>query len=235
MEVEWLKRSYSEAPVDGLDMKRVKFLDILEALTIQFPPYSGSAQLCSAAIQAAFPNARRKRVGKERHHYILGITPVSDMEGPSGERSDRIEALSAENEQLRLQVQQLQAQLAEHRSDSVLSPRLAQQCDAMLQHGSQIIYGPDTPVNFREFSLECVMREMHKNAPDVYSLFLQLGATDRNASEEETSAEQIKAVMSLCTLLNARSQLAKGMQLLLSFMLIARATSKQVNIKCESL
>ena len=39
---------------------------------------------------------------------------------------------------------------------------------------------------------------------------------------------EIKAVTSLCSLLNARSVRTKGLQLLISMMLVARATSKQV-------
>ena len=51
---------------------------------------------------------------------------------------------------------------------------------------------------------------------------------DRNPTESRTAVEWRKTMMSLCTILNARQRTANGFQLLLSFMLIARATSKQV-------
>ena len=77
--------------------------------------------------------------------------------------------------------------------------------------------------------METVIDEIKTNAPSIYQLFLELGDTRRNAIDETTSAEQRKTIMSLCTIMNARSQRVNGLQLLLSFMLIARATSKQVS------
>jgi len=56
-------------------------------------------------------------------------------------------------------------------------------------------------------------------------------ATWADTSEEETTVEQRKIVTSLSTLLNARSWRAMGFQLLMSLMLVARATSMQVHYK----
>ena len=106
--------------------------------------------------------------------------------------------------------------------------QIAQQMDALLQHGHQIIHGPDTPHHFPEFLMDAVTGEVQTIAPDFYQLFVQLGDTARYQSDDETTVEQRKAIMSLCTILNARSRLANGLQLLLSFMLIAQATSRQV-------
>ena len=75
--------------------------------------------------------------------------------------------------------------------------------------------------------------ELSSIASDVYQLFVQLGNSDRNKSDDETPVEERKAIMSLCTILNARSRVANGLQLLLSFMLIARATSRQVRKTCK--
>ena len=77
--------------------------------------------------------------------------------------------------------------------------------------------------------METVIDEIRTNAPSIYQLFRELGDTRRNAIDETISAEQRKIIMSLCTIMNARSQRVNGLQLLLSFMLIARATSKQVS------
>ena len=81
--------------------------------------------------------------------------------------------------------------------------------------------------------MDAAIGEVQSIAPDVYQFFVQLGNTDRNKSDDEVSVEERKAIMSLCTVLNARSQFANGLQLLLSIMLIARATSKQVRNACK--
>ena len=73
--------------------------------------------------------------------------------------------------------------------------------------------------------MEEVLGEIETHAPDVMHLLRALGNTERNVGSDD----ELKAVTSLCTLLKARSQRVKGMQLLMSYMLIARATSKQVS------
>ena len=88
---------------------------------------------------------------------------------------------------------------------------------------------PDTCEHFCQYSLDAVIAEMKSLAPDLYHLFMQLGKTSRNVESHETSTEQIEAVMSLCALLNARSMRVKGIQLLLSLMLMARSTNRQVS------
>jgi len=46
---------------------------------------------------------------------------------------------------------------------------------------------------------------------------------------DDLAVEQVKSLVSICTLLNAQTRRAKGLQLLISIMLIAHSTSKQVN------
>ena len=101
--------------------------------------------------------------------------------------------------------------------------------DSLLKHGDQIVQGLCTPTQFQSFSIKTLIHEIRSNAPDVYQLFLCLGKTNRNHTGEGTSLEERKAIISLCTLLNARQRMANGLQLLLTFMLIAHATSKQVS------
>ena len=108
------------------------------------------------------------------------------------------------------------------------TPLLLRQMDALLQHGDHIMHGPSTPAWFLDFSVQGLIDEIRSAAPDVYRLFLGLGDTDRNKLDHKTPVEQRKAIMSLYTVLNARQREANGLQLLISFMLIARATSKQV-------
>ena len=224
--VSCLKRSYNTTPLEGPDAKRVKFSDVHESLTAQFPSDRVSAIACSTAVQEAFPHSQKKRIGKERQHYITGIEKAVQQQS-----SDPMQILQAENEQLSIKVQQLEARIQELEAKnvpSISSHLLAQQMDSLLQHGHHIIHGPSTPDHFHGFSMEAIIDDIRTSAPSVYQLFLHLGDTGRNVIGE-TSAEQRKAIMSLCTMLNARSQKVNGMQLLLSLMLIARATSKQVS------
>ena len=67
--------------------------------------------------------------------------------------------------------------------------------------------------------------------PTSYAIFNELGDTSRNCSDgSRVPVEQMKAMVSLLVLLNARSNRCNGLQLLISMMLIERATHKQVNM-----
>lgn len=90
---------------------------------------------------------------------------------------------------------------------------------------------------FEKFSLDTVLSEVKTLAPNLLSLFNRLAAAERNQSDgsDEVALEGIKALVALCVLINARSRRAKGLQLFMSTMLIARATSKQVNQKLISM
>ena len=220
----WLKRSYTETPTEGPCAKRVKFADIHEALIQNFPTGDISNSSCGQVVQEAFPGTKRTRVGKQRLLYVVGIEESTSC-------IDSTDALLAENIQLRATVQQLQERIRELEATSAsrCSPLLMQQMDSLLRHGDQILHGPNSPGRFTELSVKVITDEIQKNAPDVYQLFLQLGDAHRNPTDStQTPVEQRKVIMSLCTILNARCRTANGLQLLLSFMLIARATSKQV-------
>ena len=107
---------------------------------------------------------------------------------------------------------------------------LTQQAD-QLQHSSLILCGPDTPDHFQNFSIDGVIQELQEQAPDMYKFFMQLCDVQRNVSPDSSiSIKEIKGVTSLCTVLNARSNRVKGLQLVISMMLIARSTSKQVHV-----
>ena len=79
----------------------------------------------------------------------------------------------------------------------------------LMQHGNQILHRPDTPDHSSEFSLDVVTSELQLIAPDIYQLFVQLGNTDRNKNKNLMMKlllhEKRKTIMSLCTILNARS------------------------------
>ena len=145
-----------------------------------------------------------------------------------------LEHVQPENIQLKATVQQLQKRISEFETSLSTVPKfdctplLVRQMDSLLQQGNQIIHGPSAPAQFSDFSMQVLIDEISSSAPDVYRLFLELGDTERNQTDEGTPVEQRKDIMSLCTMLNAKQRKANGLQLLISFMLIARATSKQV-------
>ena len=61
-----------------------------------------------------------------------------------------------------------------------------------------------------------------------------VGDVRRNADDEGSLTQnEIKALVSLCILANARSRQTKGLQLFISLMLIARAVNKQVHISIQ--
>ena len=107
-------------------------------------------------------------------------------------------------------VHELEARI--HELEKASSPSLPEQLDSLLHCGNQVLHGPDTPANFSKVSIETIIEEIQTTAPGVYQLFLQLGNTQRNAADGERPAEERKAIMSLCTILNARSRKANGMQ-----------------------
>ena len=78
--------------------------------------------------------------------------------------------------------------------------------------------------------MSAVISELQSDCPELYKLVQQLGSTQRNARDGTRPDEELKAVMALCTLLNALSARTKGLQLMVSLMLVARATGRQVGI-----
>lgn len=94
-----------------------------------------------------------------------------------------------------------------------------------------VFHGLNTVDYFRDFSVDHVISELRIKAPDAFHLFCQLGNCDRVDSPESSHDLHVKCVSSLTTLLKCRSIKVLGVQLLLTFMLIAQATSKQVGCK----
>ena len=76
--------------------------------------------------------------------------------------------------------------------------------------------------------MSAVITELQASCPQLYQLVQQLGCTPRNARDGRLSDEELKGVMAVCTLLNARSARLKGLQLMISLMLVARTTGRQV-------
>ena len=250
-QVKWLKSRYHEAPVQGPNAKRVKFADVHQELQKQFAPVKVTAKAASQLLKSAFPCSENKPCGKSRQKHICGIQaipaegdPEVNVAGPLSHKSSSnpslLELEQAKSELLQKQVQTLEARVLELeriQATSFCPELLAQQVQHVLQPGLQVFDGPDSLEHFSNFSVDAVIAELQTNAPDVYRLFMTLGATSRNVQSKDDGIipEEIRAHTAIFTLLKARSVRVKGIQLLLSFMLIARATSRQVSYPSTSI
>ena len=220
----WLKHHYNNAAVSGPGCKRMKFSDIVDNATSTLQPTINPCTL-SHAIKHQFPNTVSKKTGKNRHTYIYGLE-TSQQSGQS------LQAVLTRNEVLQRQVKELELKVAELEQKCSLGQTLDEQMQRLIDPMMISYHGPNTVDNFANFSLDAVMAELRTNAPDVVELLSHLarcerfeeGITDSNQEHIAT----LRSTTALCTLLKGRSIKVLGLQLLLSFMLIARATSKQV-------
>ena len=188
---------YHETPLEGPEAKKVKLSDIHEAMKVQFPSTVITSQCTSRAIQSAFPNAQKKRLGKEHTTFVVGVEQ-SLAQQPT-HALDVHEMLAAEqlkNQQLTVKVKelevrvhelechvatvhevecqgrQLECQAAAGTQESLSPPvfdNLFQQIDSLLQRGDQVLNGPDTTEDMDEFSLSGIASEFKSLAPDVYN------------------------------------------------------------------
>ena len=101
--------------------------------------------------------------------------------------SSRIDLLQ-QIEDLQQQVRELQK-----KSEQVV---LCSQADSILQHKSALTQGPITLDSFQQLDFDDIVNELQVQAPALYSMFMSLGNTKRNAKEDEVTTEQTKAVSS---------------------------------------
>ena len=119
----------------------------------------------------------------------------------------------------------LEAKIKELECTSTMN--LANQADTFLHRGGGLtLSGPDTYEHFCGFSVNKVIQKLQERRPEVYAHFMQLGDVQTNTSDD--GVNKLKAISSLCTLLNAQSNKAK--ELLMSMMLIGRSVGKQVHV-----
>lgn len=227
--VQWLRSVYQEVPQGCPLPKQVKLSDVHEQLEERYAKCS-HYQLATL-LQKAFPNAESKIAGKSRTKHIIGIRPVVQIPDPITSKqsiaqlTEQLKTERAQNVELLEKMHFLEARIRELESTS--PSHLATQVDTLPQ-SSLAASGPDSYVHFCEFTVEGMIRELQKQVPDVYGFFMHLGDVSRNVGPDGASTQELKAITALCTLMNARSSRVKGMQLLISIMLIARSTSKQV-------
>ena len=226
-EVRYLKGRYREDPSAE---KKVKFSDIEDDLMQNFPSTLYNAQKVSQVIAQAFPQAVSKRHGKKRHKFLFGIDvrPTQECEQPS------VHALMAENRELKARVQELEARVVELEKQVKFMEELDVQMHRALHTSNAIFHGPNNIENFENFSLNIGIEKLRKHAPDVLSLFSALARIDHHDEEQDTARlSQVRVVTALCTLLKGRSTKVLGVQLFITFMLVARAISKQVRYSIE--
>ncbi len=220
-ESKWLKSIFhqTEYHSDSPNPKRMKFSDVSYELQSKFTDKKFTSYEISQYVHEAFPTTVSKACGKSRQKHLLGLERRlgSSSSEPVSSNSDLLQKI----EQLQEQVQELK-KMSQH--------VLCCQADAVIQHTSAVTQGPNSLEAFDKLDFESVIRELQVQAPDLYALFMSLGDVKRNTEEDTdtVTTEQTKAISSMCALLNARSARMKGLQLLMSMMLVARATSKQV-------
>lgn len=225
-----LKQHVGTGPRDGPYMACMKYSEVQHILQQKYPEISQYD--VRKVIAMAFPDAQ-----SERSTYILGIRrrflspTATEMSSTLSPISQHVACttLAEENARLQERVSQLEAEVQSLQQSSVPLSVIQQQLDQLTSSNGIIMCGPDTLEHLESFTIDSVLEELRTNAPDLLQLFETLGQTSRNVHGDDLAVEQVKSLVSICTLLNARTRRAKGLQLLISIMLIARSTSKQVN------
>ena len=171
---------------------------------------------------------------------MLGIEPVSGA--VVGSCEDR--PLQLENQRLQEELRQqkqenlrLQEELSrlhqsmiesEQKQASSISPSLLEsQMQATMNPSSRVYSGPNSVQRFQVFSIDS---ELKTHPSDLCKLNVALGSTC-TIEGEVASLSELRAATSMCILFKNRSMRVLGVQLLLTYMLIARATSKQVQLQ----
>ena len=234
-EVVVLRKRFKATPTEGLEAKRVKFQELADCLTTHYPDKKYSPKSVSTAIKLAFPESYSRRVGKSKLSYYFGIeessdpTPVTPQPLASGHQQmamDSEEQLRMTNSQLTERIKELECRIHQlEQAQSEFSPdNLLVELDALTQRNVAAYHGPDTVEHLERFSMDTITADFVQHAPHLYQLLCKLGQ-GRCQSDTQKSTQ---AIMCLCALMKGRSKMVLGMQLLITFMLIARATSRQV-------
>lgn len=227
--VQWLRTVYQQVPQGCPLAKRVKLSDVHMKFEEKYAKCSHHK--LAELLQKAFPNSESKVAGKTRTKHIFGIQPIelpSTSELSITQLTEELRSERAQNMKLQEKTHRLEARIRELESTS--PSYLTMQVDALPQT-SLTASGPDSYEHFHEFTVEGMIHELQELVPDLYGLFMHLGDVSRTVSLDAVSTQKLKAISALCTMMNARSSRVKGLQLLISMMLIARSTSKQVHYK----
>lgn len=226
--VKYLKKRYRESPSSE---KKVKFSDIQEDLTSHFPTASWNARIVSETVRTAFPRSESKQHGRSHSRYIHGIEENQcDPTDSSSSAMVLLEAERRKNESLLSRIRLLEQENTELRRTALQPDLLENQLQQVMNSSRSVYHGPDSVAHFDSFSIDGVISELRTHCPDVFQLFNALGRIERCDDPCSAQVAQLRSVSSLLTIIKCRSVKVLGVQLLLTFMLIARATCKQVNL-----
>ena len=219
-----LRKRFQETPTEGPEAKRVKFQTVHQSLATGFPTVDFNSKMVSDALKAAFPHTTRKPAGKAQLLHVYGIEEIQDeVTSEIPQHFANLQAILTKeretNAKLQERVRQLESQLEQRQTPALLDLQM----EAMLNPDNIVYHGPDTVEHLEHFSMGDIISEFKQNAPQLHELFQSLGK-----SSNDTCANETKIITSLCALVKSRSRKVLGLQLMISFMLIARATNKQV-------
>lgn len=179
-------------------------------------------------------------MGKSNHRYVFGLQeqppPViqsTSHNGPS--YSDLVLMLESErmkNRDLEAKLKQKEDRVHELEMTTFSAAGLGHQLDRVTNPHFQIYHGPDSIEHFDNFSVEHMISEVKQHAPDVLRLLSLLGRSP--SLTDEPGVNDMRTVAALCSLVKGRSEKVLGIQLLVSFMLIARSTNRQVLQCCST-
>lgn len=94
-------------------------------------------------------------------------------------------------------VNELEMEIQSVRQASDLTFTLKDELSHILCDGGTLCSGPDSLEHLRSFSLANVISEVQRLAPNLYSLLCDLGDTEKNATDDDISAEEGPSV-TLC-------------------------------------
>ena len=147
----------------------------------------------SKVTKEVFPNVivKRLRVNGVRSTYYVGI------------RKRLATNTSCVDEQQLLSINPVTTSLP-------LASVLECEIQKVLSSNGMVVHGPDSPEHLHAFSIQGLMDELKQLAPTLFDLFITLGDTKRNSNSTDPDGtetrQDMKALFSLSTLLNARSQ-----------------------------
>ena len=227
----------------------VKFSRIADDIKNNFPEKDYSSKTLSSIVREAFPNSESRKQHKDRNKFVFGIEAteggsalatiavplqqqVETLQTDLKDRDQQVVILRRQVCDLESQLERSQQRVAELESTlkaQISLPVLENQIEAVLDTRYQVYHGPNTLKNFHNFSIESVISELQNHAPDVFQLLQLVG----KISDQECDGRilhNLRPLTAMIALLKNRSVRLLGVQLLLTFTLIARATNKQVNM-----
>ena len=164
-------------------------------------------------LEQAFPdsvNERTTYVCGVKPSHVVPSTPGSSALPPALEPSSSHpatdhESLRRENAELKQRVSDVEAELESLRQSSIPLAVIESQANHLISCTS-ISDGPDTLEHLQSFSVHAILEDVKREAPDMLRLFQIMGNSGRNTSDGDVglAVEQLKGLVSICTLLNTR-------------------------------